>query len=175
MRNIELKARYADLPAAMRIAESLGAARAGVERQRDTYFHCPHGRLKLRQRWPEGGERSDRCELIAYRRGDADRPRASDYTVVPVADGEAIGTALADALGTAVIVEKRRTVYLFENVRIHLDEVSGLGTFIEFEAVVGDGCDEAEAGAKVQALIAAFSVGGDSVIAGSYGDLPAER
>jgi len=34
-------------------------------------------------------------------------------------------------------VSKRREIYLWHNVRIHLDAVTGLGSFVEFEAVLG--------------------------------------
>ncbi len=45
--------------------------------------------------------------------------------------------ALDYALGPpVVVVAKRRHLFLWEGVRIHLDEVEELGTFIEFEAVL---------------------------------------
>jgi adenylate cyclase class IV len=34
-------------------------------------------------------------------------------------------------------VSKRREIYLWHNVRIHPDAVTGLGSFVEFEAVFG--------------------------------------
>ena len=42
--------------------------------------------------------------------------------------------ALDAALGTTVVVAKRRRLFIWEDVRIHLDEVEGLGTFVELEA-----------------------------------------
>ena len=48
-RNIELKARVADLNAAARAAEALGATRRALLVQTDTYFHARQGRLKLRE------------------------------------------------------------------------------------------------------------------------------
>src|SRR5690606_10757944 len=35
-----------------------------------------------------------------------------------------------------VIVRKSRQIFMFQNVRIHLDTVDGLGTFLELEALV---------------------------------------
>jgi adenylate cyclase class 2 len=167
-RNIELKASYPDLDAARRIAEEVGATLHTWERQRDTYFRCESGRLKIRQRWTEHGECS---EMIGYHRGDAERPRASDYSVVPVPDGEAMRGLLAVALGVAVQVDKRRTVYLYENVRIHLDDVDNLGTFIEFEAVLDGSCSEEQAHEKLKQLIEAFRISGDRIVPVSYCDL----
>ena len=34
--------------------------------------------------------------------------------------------------------EKNRNIYLYQNVRIHLDEVNKLGNFLEFEAVMDE-------------------------------------
>ena len=53
---------------------------------------------------------------------------------------------LAAALGIRTVVRKQRTVYLHKNVRIHLDAVDGLGTFLEFEAVMPDGAPDQASG-----------------------------
>jgi adenylate cyclase, class 2 len=179
-RNIELKASCSGLGAARQVAERVGARLHLIERQRDTYFSCEQGRLKLRERWPEfeegaggvdaeGG--SPRAELIWYRRSDATQPRASDYTRVPVGDGEALRGVLAGALGVTVEVTKRRTVYLYHNVRIHLDEVDQLGTFIEFEAVIGPGDDEAESHARLEFLANEMGFTRGQIVGVSYSDL----
>ena len=47
--------------------------------------------------------------------------------------------ALSETLGVDVVVEKRRHLLLWKTVRIHLDEVTGLGSFVELEAVAGAG------------------------------------
>ncbi len=172
-RNIELKARCADLAAAARVAADLGAARQGVERQHDTYFPAADGRLKLRQRWIEG--RSLPSELIWYRRTDENRPRPSDYTLVKIENGPELRAALAGALGIVAEVVKERTVYLHDNVRIHLDEVRDLGTFVEFEAIVDGGCDDAAGRAKLDRLRTVFAIAADQVVRASYGDLVPRR
>ena len=51
-------------------------------------------------------------------------------------DAGALKTALVAALGIRGVVHKRREIYLWHNVRIHLDEVAGLGALVEFEAVL---------------------------------------
>ena len=45
----------------------------------------------------------------------------------PVAAPDELAEALDAALGTVVVVCKRRRLFLWEGVRIHLDEVEGLG------------------------------------------------
>ena len=45
MRNIELKARVADLEAARAVAARIATERPVAQQQVDTYFHCRQGRL----------------------------------------------------------------------------------------------------------------------------------
>ncbi|HUI24640.1 MAG TPA: class IV adenylate cyclase [Candidatus Kryptonia bacterium] len=168
-RNIELKARCDDLLVATRVAERIGAVLHSVERQHDTYFHVAYGRLKLRRRWVDGCEAPS--ELIWYRRPDASQPRASDYSLLATDRGEQLCAQLAGALGIVTQVIKLRTVYLHHHVRIHLDAVDGLGSFLEFEAIVDEHCDDAEALAKLQRLRAAFAIASDQIVSGSYADL----
>ncbi len=65
---------------------------------------------------------------------------------------------LAEALGVLAVVEKVRTLYLWHNVRIHLDRVAGLGEFMEFEAVLSDGHDDADGHRKLAVLQEAFGI-----------------
>jgi len=165
MRNIELKARLADLDAAREIAESLATDRLGVQHQIDTYFDCRNGRLKLRQ------IDNLRSELIWYARADQQDPNPSDYQVVPVSNPETLKIALAAALGVRVVVDKRREIYLVDNVRIHLDEVAGLGMFLEFEAVLGPGADDAAGHAQLARLQDEFGIAPADLLPGSYSDM----
>ncbi len=61
---------------------------------------------------------------------------------------------------------------MWENVRIHLDDVDGLGTFVELEAVVGSGDGELEAAhEKVARLRSELAIADDALIAVGYSDL----
>ena len=165
MRNIELKARLADLPAARKIARAIATGRPGVQHQVDSYFHCRDGRLKLRQ--IDGLS----AELIWYARRDEDGPKPSDYVVVPVSNPETLKAALSAALGIRGIVEKRREIFLWHNVRIHLDTVSDLGSFLEFEAVLGPNVDDRTGRAQVDELAEKFSIAPADLLSGSYADM----
>ena len=165
-RNIELKARCADLVAARAAAERIGARFQATLNQIDTYFHVPHGRLKLRE--IDGGVRA---ELIGYDRPDDIAARASDYRVVRVTDAADLKASLAAALGVRGEVRKRRDLFLWRNVRIHLDRVEGLGSFIEFEAVVSAHDDEPRSRQNLQQLAEALRISDDDRIALSYSDL----
>jgi len=164
-RNIELKSRLSDLCAARDAALRLGARDAGVLDQTDTYFHCTIGRLKLRETTGRA------AELIAYARADQAEARASDYHLAPVTEPGPLSRCLASALGVRVIVAKRRRLLLWHNVRIHLDEVEGLGTFCEFEAVLGEHENAATARVRIDTLAAALGLRPEHRITTSYSDL----
>src|SRR5579875_3842216 len=145
--NLELKARDLDPETTLARCLALGAQDRGLLAQRDTYFAGTRGRLKLREHGGAGGE------LIHYLRSDAAEPEPSTYVLAPVPETEPLREALDGALGTRIVVAKRRRLLLWENVRIHLDEVEGLGRFIEFEALVGPELNTlAEAQEKVARL-----------------------
>jgi homotetrameric cytidine deaminase len=163
-RNVELKARDADPEQTAARCQSLGAEDRGVLVQRDTYFAARHGRLKLRERGDEGSE------LIAYFRADDSEPETSAYTLVPTDEPARLRAALDAALGTVVVVSKRRRLFTWENVRIHLDDVDGLGTFIELEALVEPGGIEA-AQDRLARLRAELAIEDDALIAVGYADL----
>ena len=70
-----------------------------------------------------------------------------------------------------MIVSKRRRLFLWEGVRIHLDEVDGLGSFVEFEAVLPDAGDAETARGKVARLRAELGIEDDALISAGYADL----
>src|ERR1044071_4502713 len=109
-RNVELKARDHDPEASLAAALRHGAADQGVLTQTDTYFAAREGRLKLR-------EEDGAATLIAYARADAPTARTSAYHLVAVADPAALKGALDGALGTVVVVAKRRRLLLWQEVR----------------------------------------------------------
>jgi homotetrameric cytidine deaminase len=165
-RNVEVKARDADPGATLERALALGASDEGVLRQRDTYFGHAHGRLKLReQEGPAGRE----AWLIAYARPDRAAARTSEYRLAPVADPDALRAALDASLGTVVVVDKRRRLLLYETVRIHLDDVEGLGAFVELEAVAPPESDLTREHELVATLSEELALG--ERVAGSYSDL----
>jgi len=164
-RNVELKARCKDLARARSVVEDLGGRPAGVLEQTDTYFRARDGRLKLRE---IAGERA---ELIWYRRPDGADARVSDYVVAPVVDHPTLLRALGGALGIRRVVRKRREFLRWQNVRIHLDEVEDLGTFVELEAVLGPNDDEATGRERIERLRKLLGIRSRDRVAGSYGDL----
>jgi homotetrameric cytidine deaminase len=169
MRNVELKARDPDPARTLERALALGADDKGEIKQRDTYFSGARGRLKLREQETGGSPLWD--ELIEYSRTDSTDARTSTYRRVPVADVEPLREALDAAYGTLGTVAKRRRLLIWEGVRIHLDEVEGLGSYIELEAVADAGSDLSAEHDKVERLRAELGIEDDNLIATSYSDL----
>lgn len=164
--NLELKAVDRDPEATLARCVGLDATDGGVLRQRDVYFMARRGRLKLRvEEGASGGE------LIAYRRTDAVEPADSTYILAPVAAPEDLAEALEATLGTVAVVSKRRHLFLWKGVRIHLDEVDDLGSFIELEAVLPDAGDLEAAQEKVARLRAELGITDDALVAVGYADL----
>lgn len=167
MRNIELKARLRDLVSAGAVCRRVGATYQREVRQTDTYFNVPSGRLKLRQNVPGNSE------LIFYRRADVPNSRSSDYQIVPASPE--LARLLSDALDVCTVVKKLRTLWLWHNVRIHLDHVEHLGTFIEFEAVLDDAHDDADGHRKILELRHAFHIPESDFVSRSYRELLLEK
>ncbi len=165
-RNIELKARLRDREAALAACRALGADSQGDIHQVDTYFRVPEGRFKLRASDPGDDY------LVFYRRPDVSGPKGCDYDIATVDRG--LRTVLAAALGVLAEVDKTRTLFLWRNVRIHLDVVHGLGEFIEFEAVLSDACEDDDGHAKLDHLQQVFDVRPGDLIERSYLDLTLE-
>ena len=171
-RNLEIKAGFDDLRRAAEIARAAGGSYQGTLEQVDTYFHVPTGRLKVRENVhvaPDGA-RTERAELIAYQRPDDGGTRESTYTVTRLERGDDCVTGLAAVLGVRVVVRKRRELWIVGATRIHLDDVEGLGRFLELETVVTTQ-PEREARREHDELIAALGIDRASTIAGSYSDL----
>ena len=169
MRNLEIKAAVASLgPVKSRLRALEGAARHAGLRQTDWYFRVPKGRLKLRQ----VGAATD-AELVAYLRPDRTSARTSEFQRMPIADAAGTRRLLERMLGVRACVRKRREVWLYRNARIHLDTVEGLGRFVEIEVVVTEGMPQARA--LMKELREVLGISAKDLLAGSYGELTAER
>ena len=164
-RNIEIKAKLASIAAIEPKVAALADAGPTSIAQDDTFFHCPHGRLKLRVFADGSGE------LIAYERSDTEGPKLSDYVRASVAEPDALREALTRAHGLRGRVVKQRTLYLIGTTRVHLDVVERLGHFLELEVVLRDDQSPAEGEAIAQRLLAAFGIAPAQLLAQAYIDL----
>jgi adenylate cyclase class IV len=168
MQNLEIKCRYADHDRAARLARGLGADLHGRLAQTDSYFNIRPGRLKLRH--TRAGP-VERYELIHYRRWNRPAAKTSDYQLLPIADGPRALDFFSAALGLLVRVDKERTLYVKDNLRVHLDEVSRLGRFLEFELAVTPAHAPEACRRRMQELLALFGIAPDDLVRVSYSDL----
>jgi adenylate cyclase class IV len=164
-RNVEIKARLANIADIEPKVAVLADAGPTSIAQDDSFFHCAHGRLKLRVFADGTGE------LIAYERSDTTGPKLSDYVRAPVAEPDALREALTRACGLRGRVVKQRTLYLIGATRVHLDVVEGLGHFLELEVVLREDQTPAEGEAIAQGLLAAFGIAPTQLLAQAYIDL----
>ena len=125
--NVEIKARCQDPEKVRRYLSEHNAEFKGVDEQTDTYFDVPHGRLKLR----EGNIENN---LIFYERHDQHGPKQSRFHLVKIEDAAGLKEVLSKSNAVKTVVKKKREIYYIGNVKFHIDEVPGLGSFVETEA-----------------------------------------
>jgi predicted adenylyl cyclase CyaB len=168
-RNIEIKAHVVDLSAVTARAAAIADEGPVEIRQDDTFFACERGRLKLRAFSSEEGE------LIFYRRTDQPGPKQSFYVRTPTASPDSLREALTLAYGEVGRVRKRRTLFMAGRTRIHLDEVEGLGDFLELEVVMRED-EPLDAGVReAEDLMARLQVQPSQLIDRAYVDLLATK
>jgi len=131
MENIEIKYRLAGPEKTERFLQQHSDIESiWIKSQKDSYYNCYAGRLKLREETGSAGQ------LICYLRPDANESRISQYEIFSTQTPDSLNTVLAQSLGLKVVVQKVRQLFLYRNVRIHLDRVERLGSFLELESVV---------------------------------------
>jgi len=163
--NVEVKVRCRDLNPVRAKAATLATSPPQDIEQRDTFFVVPSGRLKVREFRDGSGE------LIAYQRHNQLGPRESVYTRAASADARALVVALSRVLPVRGVVVKRRELFLVGRTRIHLDQVDGLGSFVELEVVLGDDPSVGGGVREAQELLATLDLERSALVAEAYIDL----
>lgn len=125
--NIEIKARCSNAEKVRKYLLNNKADFKGTDQQTDTYFNVRNGRLKLR----EGNIENN---LIYYERNNQAGPKSSNFILTKIPDAGQLKESLSKANGIKTVVKKKREIYYIDNVKFHIDEVDGLGSFVEIEA-----------------------------------------
>ncbi len=167
-RNVEIKARVADPAGLAERTRSIADEGPFEIQQTDTFFVCDNGRLKLRVFSP------DRCELIFYRRANVEGPKKSQYVIARGNEPATLLEALTLAYGQAGRVVKHRTLYRVGQTRIHLDQVEGLGNFMELEVVLRDGQSNSSGASIASEIMQQLGVQETDLIDKAYVDLIGE-
>lgn len=163
--NIEIKAKCSDPLKIRKILKSIKANFMGKDHQIDTYFNVNSGRLKLREGKIEN-------YLIYYNRLNKKGPKQSNVTLFKTPGSSSLKEILLKILGVLVVIDKQREIYFIDNVKFHIDEVKGLGGFVEIEAI-----DKNETIGKEKLLkqckqyMKLFGILNKNLIASSYSDL----
>ena len=130
--NFEFKASCSNIEQCERRLKVFNPHYVGEDRQSDTYFNIPDGRLKLREGNIENA-------LIYYKRADLADAKKSDVILYHSAEPSILKCLLEAAHGIKVVVNKIRRIYFIDNVKFHFDIVDQLGSFVEVEAIDQDG------------------------------------
>ena len=163
--NMEIKARIDDATGIRNFLFENNAKFKGVDLQQDTYFNVKRGRLKLR----EGNIENN---LIYYERADMKGPKNSHFQLVKVTDSIQLKDVLEKSIGIKVIVQKKREIYFIGNVKFHIDEVPGLGSFIEIEASnINSDIPEEKLLEQCEYYMNRFEVKPGDLVTNSYSDL----
>ncbi len=161
--NIEIKAKCENIAKIRNILLSHNADYEGVDNQIDTYFQAKHGRLKLR----EGNIENS---LIHYHRDDQAAAKESIVTLYHSKDSASLKEILTKAIGTKIVVDKKREIYFIDNVKFHLDTVAKLGEFVEIEAI-GNENNKTDLQKQCNYYINLFGIKADDLVSSSYSDM----
>jgi adenylate cyclase, class 2 len=163
--NVEIKARCSDPVFIRNYLLQNNAEFRGLDEQTDTYFNVTTGRLKLREGTIENN-------LIFYNRINQAGPKNSHFKLVKVEDAAGLKETLIESCGIKMVVRKRREIYYIGNVKFHIDEVPGLGGFVEIEAgnILADKTEE-ELSKQCHYYLNEFGIKEEDLIADSYSDM----
>jgi predicted adenylyl cyclase CyaB len=163
--NIEIKARVRNFDEMRERAGKLSDMPMQVIDQEDIFFNTEKGRLKLRILAVE------RAQLIYYTRPDQEGPKRSDYHIYETADPKNLKRVLELTYGIRGVVRKTRYLYIVGQTRVHLDDVEGLGQFMELEVVMQEGQSDAEGQIIAEGLMTGLGVERSDLLEGAYLDL----
>jgi len=163
--NIEIKAVLRNRAAAEAVAARLSGTAAKTFPQEDFFFNCDGARPKLRVLAQDYGE------LIRYERANVANPRRSTYLIACTTDPDILLDILTATLGRTGVVRKVRTLYLLGQTRVHIDQVEGLGEFLELEVVLRPGQSDSEGKRIAATLLAEFGIDSTQIVAEAYIDL----
>jgi predicted adenylyl cyclase CyaB len=78
---------------------------------------------------------------------------------------------LSTALGTRGVVRKQRLLYRIGNTRVHLDDVDGLGAFVELEVVLNESQTSQEGESVAEEIMKQLGICETDLVAEAYIDL----
>jgi predicted adenylyl cyclase CyaB len=131
----------------------------------DIFFHTSKGRLKLRILSADSGQ------VIYYEQDTVSGPKPSNCHIYPTSTPASLKQNLSSEYTVRGTIKKKRLLYMVKNARIHLDEVDGLGTFLEIEVVLNPGQSVEEGAHIAHGLIDTLGITGEDMSEEAYIDL----
>ncbi len=163
--NIEIKAKCKHPENIRNILKENNAFFKGTDNQKDTYFKVKNGRLKMR-------EGNIEYSLVYYDREDISGPKRSDVLYYHPRKEDLVKQQLQKAIGTLIVVNKKREIYYVDNIKFHIDEVEELGNFVEIEAIDKTGNLGAEKlYEQCREYLSLFQIQDEDLITNSYSDM----
>ena len=159
--NLELKVKIDSHNDVKRILKNIKAEFIKTLDQKDIYYKTGNGLLKLRI---ENGKQS----IIKYLRNEKEKDRFSNYEVLHFSSGDP-EKFFKDLFLIETVVEKKRNLFMYDNTRVHLDDVKGLGTFLELETLVING--KVDAKKRFKTIVGLLKLSKYNEIRKSYRDL----
>jgi len=170
--NIEIKAMASEEQQGKirEILKENNAKFIGTDNQKDIYFKNGSGRLKLRKGDIEN-------YLIYYKREDEADLKKSEVVIFNnqgrIGELEKITRETHEVL---IEVDKTREIYFIENVKFHIDNVSGLGRFIEIEAISHENLiSEEKLRERCNYYKTLLEIKNENLIKNSYSDMLLEK
>jgi predicted adenylyl cyclase CyaB len=160
-RNLELKIKLESLSEIKQTLEENFINQTELLKQQDTYYKWDNGLLKLRSV-------NGKYELIKYSRDEVNKERWSDYFILNITSENA-EEFFSNILTVETVVKKNRELYIYKNTRIHLDDVSELGYYLELETVVLNGLQDAKV--EFDEVVKMLKLNLDNQIKASYRNL----
>jgi predicted adenylyl cyclase CyaB len=163
--NLELKIMVKSHLSLKKNLLQIGAENRGILEQKDVYYSVPKGLLKLRIE-------NEKESLIFYNRNENDKNRWSDFEILEFANGNA-EKFFSNIFDVEIIVKKKRELFYYDDIRIHLDSVNQLGKFLELETLVING--KADAKKRFEMIKSLLNLNESKQIRKSYRDLLMDR
>ncbi len=159
MPNTSIIARIADSERIKRNVKRENGKGERYERRTETWFTTERGYLVLR-------ESDMRHEFAAIVNG-------KEHSVRHKPDNpRALKEVLLAGCGVPLIVEMRRETWHLAGIDAHFDDVEGLGSFVELEAINQDGTEsEEELSKRCHAMLHLLGIPESDLIDGRYADL----
>lgn len=167
--NIEIKATSTDPDRLEKVLRETTRSEPVLLKQHDTFFKVLRGRLKMR--CDEKGQ----SELIYYRRDEQKGPKLSRYFRKSLKDANKKKEELSKLFGIESEVNKTRKVFLVDNARVHLDNVEGVGEFVEIEVVLDSPRQKTRGKRLLQKLMDLLDISEKDLISDAYETLIIRR